>query len=539
MSDTNTEKTIEKDRLSLRKRWYEEGWYSSLTVPEAMRRGALQKPNARYVFSSKEHPGEATLLEILKLSEELAGALNRMGLKAGDVVALQVPNRVEGIVIYQASLILGAVILPIVHIYGPNELEYILNNSGAKVFFCPDRWRKIDFLERLNRIDRSKLPNLKDIIIIGDQKLEGAISWKKLTAWASTDYKPPEIRPDDLSVLTYTSGTESSPKGVKHTHNTFLSNIRIVMMKSDKPDFTPFPTGHVASLVGLLGSYMVGNEIVFLDAWDASTAAMLIEKYRIGHFRGTGFFISEVLDAVKAEGRDISSWQKAMLGAGIIPLDVVERLEELGIIAYRSYGSSEHPSVARGYPGDPLDKRLNTDGKISKGTELRILDVLGNEQPQGTEGEIVVRGPGLFDGYLDRTLDKNAFLPGGWYSTSDIGFLDDEGYLKITDRKKDIIIRGGENISSQEVEEVLIGHEDIVDAAAVAMPDPKYGEKVCAFVRLRPGKSIDLLEIQKHFVKAGVAKHKSPERIEIVDDFPRTPAGKIKKRELREQVQRK
>ncbi|HEU5084885.1 MAG TPA: AMP-binding protein, partial [Acidimicrobiales bacterium] len=214
----------------------------------------------------------------------------------------------------------------------------------------------------------------------------------------------------------------------------------------------------------------------------------------------------------------------------------LERAERAGILSWRSYGSTEHPSVSSGGPLDPVEVRHRTDGSVGDGVEVRIVDEDRHDLPAGEPGEILVRGPKLFVGYRDATLDADAFAPGGWFRTGDIGRLDAEGHLVITDRIKDIIIRGGENIASKEVEDVLADHPAVAEVAVVAQPDPALGEIVAAVVRLVPGWKLDLDDVTAHFRSAGVPRHKVPEALHVIDDFPRTAAGKVRKPDLRAQL---
>jgi non-ribosomal peptide synthetase component E (peptide arylation enzyme) len=224
-----------------------------------------------------------------------------------------------------------------------------------------------------------------------------------------------------------------------------------------------------------------------------------------------------------------------MAGQGMTPA-MVELADAKGFPGARVYGSTEHPTVTSFDPTLPFARRAGTDGRIDEANELRIVDDEGCELPPGSEGEIATRGPELFVGYLDSELDRESFLPGGWFKTGDVGRIDRDGFLCVTDRKKDIIIRGGENISSVEVEEVLLRHPAVAAAAAVAMPDAIYGEKVCAFVELAPDRSLSFAELSEHFARAGIARQKTPERLEILDPLPRNASGKVKKFELRKQL---
>lgn len=246
--------------------------------------------------------------------------------------------------------------------------------------------------------------------------------------------------------------------------------------------------------------------------------------------------MKELIRAAESDQRNLSSVILYTLGGTGVTATEVGFAEQNGFTAGRVYGSTEHSTVTGTRVDLPLDKRANTDGQPVRGNQVRIVDDEGQDCAPGTQGEIVTQGPELFIGYTDSRLNEQSFLPGAWFQTGDVGRLDEDGFLTITDRKKDIVIRGGENISSIEVENILGRHPCVQEVAVTAMLDQDYGEKVCAFVRLKPGAELDLNEVRRFFSEAGVARHKTPERLILVDDFPRTPSSKIKKFELRKQL---
>jgi acyl-CoA synthetase (AMP-forming)/AMP-acid ligase II len=531
---------VSSDLAQQRARYYEAGFYGQTTLADEMRAGAAAHPNVRMVFHSSTHPAQATLREMHARSLALAGSLHSLGLQPGDVVAIQVPNWLEGALAFQASMILGVVVLPIIHIYGPAEVGFILRQSGARAFICPDRWRHIDYLERLERLDRSSLPQLEHVIVIGDRTPEGAISWSDFENRARPELELPRVAPDDVCLLVYTSGTTAEPKGVQHTHNTLLAEVRGIRTTQDTPrtvaSLSAFPAGHIAGVLGLTRLYVHGGRTVLMDNWDAGEAARLIEAHGVTSTAGTPFHLAGLLDSAEASGCDLSSLTGYLTGAASVPPSLIERAQAAGIPTYRSYGSSEHPTVSSGSATDPLEKRSGTDGRVLPGNEVRVVDDDGKPLPLGQAGEIATRGPELFVGYRDEALNEEAFAAEGWFLTGDIGVLDEDGFLRITDRKKDVIIRGGENIASKEVEDVLSRHPAVQEAAVIAMPDERYGERVCAYVILREGASLELPQVVRHFETEGLAKQKTPEHLVRVADFPRTAAGKVKKFELREQL---
>jgi acyl-CoA synthetase (AMP-forming)/AMP-acid ligase II len=308
----------------------------------------------------------------------------------------------------------------------------------------------------------------------------------------------------------------------------------IPFIDGDGPYLTPFPAGHIAGFNFLLRPFVTGTEMVFMDRWDAPLAAELVARHRVRLSGGTPFHLLGLLDAARQGGHDLSSLANYGLGGTAVTPDHVELAERAGIAATRAYGLTEHSTVSVGWRDMLFEQRAHTDGRLQPGSVVRIVDDAERDLPLGRDGDILVRGPELFIGYTDPALNAQAFTADGWFRTGDIGRLDGAGCLSITDRKKDIVIRGGENISSQEVERVLATHPAVRDVAVVAMPDARYGEKVCAFVVAQAGQQLALAHVQEHFAAAGVARQKTPETLFIVDDLPRTASGKVRKGDLRQ-----
>ena len=529
--------TWRDDLARLHRRYYEEGRYQRRTLADEMRDGATRHGGARMIFHSEERPATATVAQMHQRSLALAGALHQLGLRPGDAIAIQVPNWLEGALIFQAAMILGVVIVPVIHIYGPAEVQFILRKSGARAFVCPKRWRNIDYVDRIERLDRSELDALEHVVVLDDAPPPGCLSWNQLEHEAPPRFVPPDVDADDVCLLIFTSGTTAEPKGVQHTHNTLLAELgRGNAMTRQGVHLSAFPAGHIAGVLGLARLYLHGGTSILMDAWDADAAARLIEAHGVTNTSGTPFHLTGLLDAADASGRDLSSLQGYLTGAASVPPPLVERAHAAGVPTYRSYGSSEHPTISSGLPTDPLERRAGTDGQLLDGCEVRILDEDGEDRGRDLEGEIVCRGPELFVGYTDDALNELSFLAGGWFQTGDVGVLDADGFLRITDRKKDIIIRGGENISSKEVEDILARHPAVVEAAAVGMPDERLGERVCAYVIVRAGTEFELTDAADHFTAEGVARQKTPERLIAVDELPRTSMGKVRKVELRRRL---
>jgi len=484
-------------------------------------------PGTPLVVASDGQPSHTTLAEVVAAGRRMGTRLSDAGVAKGDVVAAMLPNWREWLVVAVAAAQSGAVLLPIVTIYGATELGFILRQSGAKWLFTPERFRGVDFAALIGTC--GDLPALRHHVTVGPEfdrlETEGMIA------------DPVPCDPQDMALLVYTSGTTAAPKGVMHSATGLLAELASMraLRARGKQEvvLSPWPPGHVAGALAMYRFLCDAVPLVLMDHWDAAVAAGLIETHRVTTSSGTPFHLSGTIAAAGTEGRDLSSLEQYLVGAAPVPASLVERCRAQGLAVYHCYGSSEHPTVTSGVVDDPVEKQLHTEGRPTPGTTLRFVDDAGVDVASGEEGEICTRGPDLFLGYLDPILNDAAFMPGGWFRTGDIGRLDAEGYLHITDRKKDIIIRGGENISSKEVEAVLLTHPAIADAAAVAAPDDRMGEIVRACVVLKPGATLDFEGLRTHFAAAGIAKQKTPERLTIVTELPRNATGKVLKHMLR------
>jgi acyl-CoA synthetase len=546
------------------------GWHSGVPLSVLLARAVQAHPVTRMHFHTEVGVTSVTTSGLIFAGRQLARGLRAIGLRRGDAIAMQLPTARDTAVLYLAALEIGAVLVPIVHIYGPAEVGFILRESRARFLCVRERWRGIDFLARIDGLGH--LPDLERVIVLGERTPAGGITLKAIEALAAETTGAatgplPQI--DDVCLLLYTSGTTAAPKGVRHTHRTVGAEWLIPFVDVDAapeapaapapgatqgplrdpwgvaalgrpggggPYLTPFPAGHIAGFNFLLRPFVTGTDMVFMDRWDATLAAGLIERHRVRLSGGTPFHLQGLLDAAKRGGRDLSSLAAYGLGGTGVTPEHVAAADRAGFAGSRSYGLTEHSTVSVGWRDMPFAQRAQTDGRLQPGTEVRIVDELERELPRGRDGEILVRGPELFIGYTDAALNVQAFTSDGWFRTGDIGRLDAANCLTLTDRKKDIVIRGGENISSQEVERVLATHAAVQDVAVVAQPDARYGEKVCAFVVLRHGGTLALADVQRHFAATGVARQKTPESLRLVDELPRTASGKVKKGELRERA---
>jgi len=489
-------------------------------------------PTSQFIVESRQRPARATFSQLHERGMRLAGALHALGLRKGDALAMEMPNWMEGCVTYHAATALGVVVVPIIHIYQAKEVAFILRQSGAKVFMCPDTTMGTEI--------RPNLPDLQHVVIVGEKVPDDCMSFEELEARGSLEYPRPDISPDEPHILAYTSGTTSDPKGVVHSHNTLFSELRAVVAASGGGEtdvfMSPNPIGHIAGIYSaLIAPFLCGyRALVLVDGFDPRWMLELIAEHRVTRSGGAPIFLQVMLNDPGFADIDTSSLKLFGVGGANVSPALIEQADSVGWWSFRSYGCTEHPSITMGTLTDPLDKRARTDGRAGLDIEIKVVDDDGND---AEEGEILTRGPDQFLGYMDAAMDDEVFTEDGWFRTGDIGRIDAEGYIAITDRKKDIIIRGGENISAREVEEVLARHPAVAEAAVTPISDAKYGEKVCAFIITRDGASVSLDDVLAHFKAEGIAKQKTPERVEIVDAFPRTLSGKVQKYVLRRAIE--
>jgi acyl-CoA synthetase (AMP-forming)/AMP-acid ligase II len=519
-------------REQLAQQWRAQGFQGNLTLGDEVRAGIARHPDTLLVFGSRERPSSASISALYSDAVRFASALASRGYQPGDVLVGQLPNWRESAVTMLATLHLGLVFIPVIHIYGPTELGFLLRQSNARGLVIPDAWHGIDFVARLDAI--GALPALQDVLVVGAATPGNRGSWYD-TLESGTTVEAHRGDPDDDVLISFTSGTSGVPKGVVHTHRSLAAETRsfpLFPKPGDEhgPMFWMLPGGHIGATVSMLRPFLCNEDSLYIDQFEGPLAVELICAHRPRRVGGVPFHLTTLFDS--AEAADLASIDHASTGGAGVPPELILRGERLGISISRCFGLTEHPTITSCSPADPIDKRAHTDGRPIGGSQVRIIDDDGWQCPRGTAGEIVTIGPELCRGYLNPAMNS-AFTADGWFRTGDIGIVDDEGYLAVVDRKKDIIIRGGENIASREVELILANHPAIVDAAAVAWPHPQLGECVGAFLRLEPEAAIELATVQQHFRNAGVARQKTPEHIVIVEEFPRSPIGKILKAELR------
>ncbi len=468
----------------------------------------------------------------------IAGALHEMGVRKGDVVSWQLPNWWEAIPLHYGILRRGAVSNPLIPIYRRGEVEFILRQAETKVFVHPPVFRGFDYRQMVAEM-APQLPALRQTVVVRGEPAGGHAFEAMLQAGAAPEI---ERAATDPALLMYTSGTTSDPKGVVHPHVTLVRENRGCAeswgLTGEDRIFMPSPLAHVTGLLyGVQLPPMIGSRVVLQDVWEPRKALELIERHRCTFTAAATPFLHGLTHCEDLDRRDISSLRWVGVGGADVPPDLVREAEaRLDATIARGYGSTEYPTATQAWVGDPLDWRAETDGRAVEGTELRIVDEAGGDVPNGERGELLVRGPERFTGYLMPPPDEEVFDAEGWFATGDLARLDPRGQLTIDGRKKDIILRGGENISVKEVEDHLHAHPKIAEVAIVAMPDPVMVERACAFVVAAGDGPPTLSELTQYLRDRGLAIQKVPERIEPVDELPKNMAGKVQKAKLRDRI---
>ena len=526
---------------ALAERYLAEGAWDDRTLGEFLRDCLLQDPTRPFRIWSPTNPYLGTVGEVYEESLRVAGCLRALGLGPGDMVAFQLPNWVEAAITFYACSMLGVTLVPIVHFYGPKELGFILRQSGAKAIIIVSRLGQRDYLADLATV-RDGLENLEHVVVVGDVT-DGTSGYVRFDDLRSADpvSGPAHVDPDGPALIGYTSGTTADPKGVVHTHRTLGCEVRQLsdhQSKRDLPSLVGAPVGHaIGMLGGLLCPLYSKRPIYMIDGWDPPTVLDAMVEEHIAAGSGSTYFFTSLLDSPGFGPQHVELMRYVGLGGSPIPNAVAERADALGISLVRSYGSTEHPSITGSLHDAPKEKRIHTDGRPMAWVEIRTVDEEGTDVGVGEPGEILSRGADRFAGYTDPALNAEFIDADGWFSTGDIGVIDEDGYLTITDRVKDIIIRGGENVSAAEVEQLLAHMKGVAEVAVVAAPDERLGEHGCAFFRMQPGSEApDMDALRAHLQAAGLTRQKWPEEIRIVDELPRTASGKIQKFVLRQRL---
>lgn len=541
--------TMRTDPSGFQTRWSQqladaylaEGHWTNTTLVDTARASLAADPDHLLLI---EGNNRMTRRECWDQALKLSGFFLSRGLRPGDVVSFQLPNWMETAVIALAARMTGLVINPIPPIYRESELGYILADCRSKLIFVPGIFRKHDHAAMLETM-RPDLPALRDIVVVRDC---GELTWEiALSVPAADETGLPEVEPSAVMMVMYTSGTTGKPKGVLHTHYSYDHRARAMgyawKIGPDDVVFMPSPVTHITGALWAFDlTWIHGSTSVLMDVWTVTEGIRVIEEHRCTVNGGATPFLQQLLDTASSRPEAIASLRLFFCGGTTVSPDLIRTASQTfpGCLFFRCYGSTEMVTATLGIR-DPAQAELGaeTDGEIVYPAELLIVDPVDDTPlPDGREGEIIARGPGLFFGYVHPSDNDGNFIGDGYFRMGDLGCIVHENYIVITGRKKDIIIRSGENISPKEVEDLLFKHPAIAEVAIVAMPSETTGEKGCAFIIARDGKTIELSEIRRFLDDQGLARQKFPEHVVLVDDLPRVPSGKVKKDVLRTEARK-
>lgn len=475
---------------------------------------------------------EVTNFELNRQAECLAKGLQALGMKPGDPLGLMMGNAPEVLVAFSASYKLGTWAMPILFVLQPEEIAHILDDSGVRVcivheFFLPK------MLEARKLSSRGRLEH---IITADARPVEGCLSFPRLLEENDPGFDIYPARDDDVAVLLYTSGTTGMPKGVMLSHNNLYFNARAGCetqnFKEGEVSLAVLPLNHSFGIINSIASTLYGVKWILLSWFDAGKSLELIERYQCTNAAVVPTMLAMLLNHPDAGKADTSSMERWIVSGAPLPLELYTRFEKTfhGKIL-EGYGLTEaSPAVSMNRP-DRVYKP-GSAGQPLPGVEVTIQDEGGNRLPPNTPGEICVRGANVMKGYFNKPEATAQTIVDGWLHTGDVGHLDEEGYLFLTERKKDMIIRGGENIYPRDIEEVLYVHPGIAEVSVIGREDPIYGEDVCAIVVKKPGAELTEQEIID-YAATRLAKFQKPKWVVFVDELPKNPIGKILKKELR------
>ncbi len=522
------------------------GLWHDITINDALDGCVAACPDKVALTALRVETGETkcfTYRELASTVDRVAIGLSRLGVERGDVVAMQLPNWWQFSVLYLACCRLGAALNPLMHIFRERELSFMLGHAQAKVLVVPKQFRQFDH-EAMARSLQRDLPSLKQIVVVGGQ---GADSFEALLmdqAWergadARTFLQQDRLAPDDVTQLIYTSGTTGEPKGVMHSSNTLISNImpyaeRLHLTREDVILMASPMAHQTGFMYGLMMPILLRASAVLQDIWNPVVAADLIRAERVSFTMASTPFLTDLTRTVQESAKAVPTLKVFLCAGAPIPGTLVEAARNvLGTKIISAWGMSENGAVTTTLPEDDDRLSSSTDGCPLPGVEVKIVGSDGDALAPGASGRLLVRSCSNFGGYLKRP-EWNATDADGWFDTGDLAMTNEAGYIRISGRSKDVIIRGGENIPVFEVESLLYKHPSVAHAAIVAYADERLGERACAVVVPKEGMSLQFDEMVAFLKAQKVALQYIPERLIIRPEVPTTPTGKIQKFKLRE-----
>lgn len=521
-----------------REHYLTQGLWNEDTLADRVTRHAAEHPDAVAVVDLGGDRAN-TYSDLERDADRVASHLAALGVRPGDIVAVQLPNWYETAVVDLAVLKAGGVLNSMLPIYRAKELRHMLNVGSVAVLVTPTTYRGHDYVAMVRAL-RGGVPALEHHIAIPDPAGD---DW---LATAALEAAEPAPRPaaNAVSELIFTSGTEARPKAVMHTEQTTNFSVRscwsTLGMTPEDVIWMPSPIGHSTGLnFGLRMALYHGLPLVLQDRWDAAAAASLIERHRCSYTLVATPFVKDLVEHARSCSCDLSSLNRLGCGGAPVPRELVAAAGRLGATTLRIYGSTEALVVTWNRPADPEAKRLETDGLPIDDVDIEVRSDDGRVLI-GEPGEIYVRGPNTSVGFFaDPERTAETYAADGWVRSGDLGVVDEQGYLAIVGRRKEIIIRGGLNIAPREVEDLIGTHPDVLEVAVVGVPDDRLGEIMCACVVPRGRTPLELNDIVDFCRDSGLATHKLPQRLLLRENLPRTASGKVQKYRLVEEAHRR
>lgn len=527
------------------------GAWNDMIITDYLDQAVSSSPDSAALIAYRVSEDVRTTLsyrELDRIVTRMAAGLASLGVKKADVISCQLPNWWQMTALHLACVRIGAILNPLMPIFRERELAFMLGHAQSRVLVIPHSFRGFNYAAMVQGM-RSELPDLEQVLVIGSD--DNANSFEQVLLeqpWEERIdtralFAERRLGGDDVVQLLYTSGTTGEPKGVLHTSNTLFSNVRPyaerLHLSSDDILFMASPMAHQTGfLYGLMMPIYLQTTAVLQDTWDPLYAVKVAAAEKPTFTMASTPFLADLIDIAPSHRDALASLRIFVAAGAPIPEALVEKAgSAVNAQIISAWGMTENGAVTVTRPEDDADRAIHTDGVALPYMEVQVIDDHGQVVANGAEGNLMVRGASLFVGYLKRP-ELYGVDDHGWFATGDLARMDEQGYIRITGRTKDVVIRGGENVPVVEIENLLYKHPAISAVALVGCPDDRLGERVCAYVTLHDGySSLSLEDLVTFLLEQRLTKNYLPEYLEVLAALPRTPSGKIQKFKLREQAQ--
>jgi non-ribosomal peptide synthetase component E (peptide arylation enzyme) len=518
-----------------RRAYLDAGLWDDSTMLSRVEQWARTRPNDIAVVDDRGRV--ATYAELYRDATALAAHLVQHGVRPGDVVSVQLPNRYEAAVAAVAVQRAAAVINTLLPGYRHKELRHVFETAGTRAIITPDTYRGFAYAPMVDQLRSETGLDVHHVVVGGSSN--GAASLDDILANGAAPgvTLPTGADAAAVSEVIFTSGTEAAPKAIMHTEQTANFSVRVAYadlgMGDDDVVWMPSPVGHSTGFnYGLRMALYSGLRLVLQDQWSAATACDLVDAQRCSYTLAATTFLKDLVEEAARRGLRLDSLQRFGCGGAPVPPELVDAALAQGIQVLRLYGSTEVLVATWNRPGAPLQRRRHTDGDPMSHVEVELRDDDGSPVATGAQGEIFTRGPNTCVGFFRDPERTARTFDGGWVRSGDVAVMDEGGCITIVGRKKEIIIRGGMNITPREIEDLLLQFAEVDRAAVVGLPDPRLGERACACVVLRDGAQLEFPTMVQRLRATGIADYKLPERLEVLAALPTTASGKVQKHEI-------